>query len=236
MQLKQLKITDFKEGEKYNFIFPIGATEQQGPFLPFGTDTYITDYIVSEIEKQFPQIIILPTLEFSKSQEHKDFFGTVWLKEETLNSVLEDVCGSLSTKAINIFLISFHANDEVIKRFIEQSKDTFKDVQIVHLNMCNTEDIKNIEILIKGPLDEHAGNTVISNMLSINPKLVKIPQDDYPKQNIPNPWLTDNLHDQSSTGIADNHPKWIVNEKIGKEILEIYVNRTTTNLNKYLKN
>ncbi len=71
MKLKELKATDFKKNQKYDFLFPIGATEQHGPFIPFGTDTYITEYLVQDIEKQFPEIIILPTLEVSRSQEHR---------------------------------------------------------------------------------------------------------------------------------------------------------------------
>ena len=39
MKLKELNITDFQEDQKYDFIFPIGATEQHGPFISFGTDT-----------------------------------------------------------------------------------------------------------------------------------------------------------------------------------------------------
>lgn len=235
MRLKQIKAIDLKEeGRKYDFIFPIGATEQHGPFLPFGTDTYITDYVVDEIEKQFPQVIILPTLEFSRSQEHREFFGTIWLKEETLGQILEDTCKSLAARARNIFLISFHANDEVIKRFIEQSEDSFEGTQITLLEMCDQEDIKNIEQLLGGTIDEHAGNTEISNMLCINQQLVKTLAIDYPKPKVLNPWQTGNLHDQSKSGIADNNPEWIVNEKIGEEILRIYVKRTVTNLNKYL--
>jgi len=46
MKLKEIKATEFKKDQKYNFLFPIRATEQHGHFLPFGTDTYITDYLM----------------------------------------------------------------------------------------------------------------------------------------------------------------------------------------------
>jgi len=49
MKLKELNAAYFQEDEKYNFLLPIGATEQHGPFIPFGTDTYITDYLVEQI-------------------------------------------------------------------------------------------------------------------------------------------------------------------------------------------
>lgn len=68
MSLKEIKSTYFKDGNKYDFIFPLGATEQHGPFIPFGTNTYIIDYLVDQAERIFPDLIILPTLEISRSQ------------------------------------------------------------------------------------------------------------------------------------------------------------------------
>lgn len=234
MKLKDLKKTYFQKENKYNFIIPIGATEQHGPFLPFGTDTYITDYLVNQVEKQFPEIIVLPTLEYSRSREHSGFYGTVWLSEETLEKVLFDICSSLKDKASNIFITSFHANDQVIKNFIVKYKNDFTKVNIVLLEMCDDEDFKEIEALLNGPLDEHAGNTEISNMLVIDEKLVDIPSPDYSKNEIIDPWSTGKLADKSADGIADNHPKWIVDRRIGEKILDIYTRRAIFNLEKYL--
>ena len=98
MRLKKMKHPDLSGDRKFNFIVPIGSLEQHGPYIPFGTDTYITDYIVDQAEREFPEIIILPTLEFSRSQEHRGFFGTVFLTEETLEKVLFDICNSIFSK------------------------------------------------------------------------------------------------------------------------------------------
>jgi len=232
MKLKELKATDFSENKKYNFLFPIGATEQHGPFLPFGTDTYITDYLVNEISKKFPDLIILPTLEYSRSREHRGFYGTLWLTEETLSSVMFDICNSLKEQAGKIFITSFHANEVVIEKFIKEN--LFPEIEIIHLEMYAPEDDEKIEKILKGPFDDHAGNTEISNMLCIDESLVKIPPTDFPKTQISDPFGTDNLKEKSSTGIADNHPDWKVDKKIGKEILDIYVQRMSENLKKYL--
>lgn len=102
--------------------------------------------------------------------------------------------------------------------------------------MCDQKDIKDIEQLLGGTLDEHAGNTEISNMLFIDRKLVNVPPNDYLKPRVSDPWQTDNLHDRSKNGVVDNHPKWIVNEKIGEEVLNIYVKRVIVNLNEFLRN
>ncbi|MCA9385033.1 creatininase family protein [Candidatus Dojkabacteria bacterium] len=235
MRLKELKISDFQENQKYDFLFPIGATEQHGPFLPFGTDTYITDYLVTKIADEFPELIILPTLELSRSQEHRGFYGTLYLSEETLTAVLKDVCNSLKDKARNIFITSFHANDPYIKKFINEN--TFSGINIIHLKISNTKDDEYIsEKILQGQLDDHAGNSEISNMLVIKEQLVEIPSSDYPKTKVNNPFETDNLREKSPNGIADNHRKWLTNKDIGKRILDIYVARMIEGLEKYIQN
>ncbi len=222
MQLKRIKLTDLTPGEKYNCIFPVGATEQHGPFIPFGTDTYITDYIVEKIHQHFPDTVVLPTLEFSRSQEHRDYPGTVWLKEETLIAVLQDVCNSLTACAKSITVVSFHANEPYIDRFINQYDGP---VKITRLELFNETDDINIDKVLGGVSDDHAGNSEISNMLAIDSSLVVEPDFSYPKQVIEGPFDTDNLADKSEDGIADNHPEWNVSKEIGQEILDIYVAR-----------
>ncbi len=235
MKLKELMMTDFQEGKKYDFIFPLGATEQHGPFLPFGTDTYITEYLVEQVSKEFPEIIILPTLEFSRSQEHRGFYGSLWLTEETLERVMRDICNSIKDRVRHIFITSFHANGAVIRRFIENN--SFPDVSVIYLEITHEDDDVHIqENILNGPIDGHAGNSEISNMLVIDERLVQIPPHDYPKFQVENPWETDNLIEKCPNGIEDNHPEWIISQKIGQDILDIYVKRMVSNLKDSLKN
>lgn len=120
-----MRFSDLSGDQKYDFVIPIGSLEQHGPFAPFGTDTYITDYLVDQVEKQFPELIILPTLEFSRAQEHRGFFGTVFLTEETLAQVIFDICNSIFQKADHLFITSFHYNDPYIQKFIREKSDFF---------------------------------------------------------------------------------------------------------------
>ncbi|MBT4071745.1 MAG: creatininase family protein [Candidatus Magasanikbacteria bacterium] len=229
MKLKQIKSTYFKENQKYDFLFPIGSTEQHGAFIPFGTDTYITDYLVDKISKEFPELIVLPTLEVSRSEEHRGFYGSLWITEETLKAVMFDICNSLKDRARNIFITSFHANGSYIESFIKENN--FDGVNIVHLEIEHEEDDKVIEQILGGEMDNHAGNSEISNMLVIDEKLVKVPSENEPKTQVDNPFETDKLIEKCPNGIADNHPKWIVDKEIGKKILDIYVARMIENLN-----
>ncbi|MFC1617800.1 creatininase family protein [Patescibacteria group bacterium] len=234
MRLKKMKYPDLSGNKKFNFILPIGSIEQHGPFAPLGTDSYITDYLIDQVEQKFPELIILPTLEFSRSREHRKFFGTIYLNEETLAQVLFDICNSICKKADHIFLTSFHANDEVIEKFIKHKSATFEPAKLIHIGMCNKEDEQKIAKMLGGPVDEHAGNTEISNMLVIDETTVTMPSDNDKKTKIENPFATDDISEKSPNGIADNHPEWVVNKDIGQKSLDIYTERMIQNLKGYL--
>lgn len=235
MRLKRLKYTDLLEDKKYNFIVPIGALEQHGPFAPFGTDTYIVDYLVDKAENEIPDLIVVPTLEFSRSQEHRGFFGTIYLKEETLKCVLFDICNSLYSRAENIFIVSFHHNDPYIQKFIEESTGSFGSAKISFIEIFNDEDEVQIVELLDGPVDGHAGNTEISNMLVIEELTVLLPTESDKKHFIEEAFLTDNIAEKSQNGIDDNHPEWKVNKEIGQKVLNIYSNRLNKNIRDFLK-
>jgi len=221
MFLEEMRTTDFNEGEKYIFVIPTGSTEQHGPFLPFGTDSYIQDTITEEAEKQIPEIIFLPTIRIACSEEHEGFAGSVWLSLDTMERVMNDICKSLQPLAKKIIFTTAHGgNIEILNKFIGKYKNKFKGVDLHYIDLDNDEiERKTIE-LIGGPIDDHAGNTEISMMLDIRKDLTTIPQKDYPKKSIENAFETNHLKDLSEDGIADNHPKWVISNKNGKKIMQ----------------
>ena len=94
MFLEQMKTTDFDPKKKYTFVIPMGATEQHGPFLPLGTDTYVQNSIVELAEKSLRSVIFLPTLPITCSKEHEGFSGSAWIEKDTMELVLRDICQS----------------------------------------------------------------------------------------------------------------------------------------------
>ena len=232
MKLKEMKFTDFELDQKYNFVLPIWATEQHWDFIPYWTDTYITDYIVRWIENHYKNFIIIPTLEYSRSQEHRWFYGSIWLNEDTLKSVMHDICNSLKDRAKNIFIISAHANEAVIDSFIQTN--SFLWVNVSQIYIYNDEDDKIIEEIIQWPIDDHAWNTEISSILYIDKSLVKLPTQSDTKKVVKNAFSTDNLIEFSKNWIVDNHPEWIVSKEHWKKILDVYLERVIKNINQKL--
>ena len=79
-------------------FFPVGCTEQHGPFLPIQTDTIISEnisrYLSDAISDDywgyvFPAICYTPT----KSNVH--YTGTVSVDEELLRQYVRQICNNI---------------------------------------------------------------------------------------------------------------------------------------------
>lgn len=231
-----MKTTDFDPKKKYVFVVSMGATEQHGPFLPLGTDSYIQEAIIQRMEKVVTEAIFLPTLRITCSKEHSGFPGSVWIEKETMEKVLHDICASLQPYARGIALISWHGgNIGMLNRFVETNKNSFSGVRLEHLTCDSEEILKKTADILGGPVDEHAGNSEISMVLPIEPSLVTIPPKDYPKQKIENAWDSDRLVDVSKDGIVDNHPKWVINKEMGEQFIQMEVQELNMQLEKMMK-
>lgn len=220
MFLEEMKVTDFEPGKKYTFVIPTGSTEQHGPFLPFGTDSYIQDAVIAGAEKQLPEVIFLPTIRMTCSEEHRDFMGTPWISIDTMERVMYDICKSLESCAKQFVFTTAHGgNVEVLKRFVARHQNDVSGVELHYIDLDNEGIEKKTVDLIGGPVDQHAGNTEISIMLGLRGDLTTVPPKDYPKRVLEDAFKTNRLSDFSEDGIADNHPEWVVDETHGKLIM-----------------
>lgn len=241
MLLKQIKTIDFDQNKKYTFVLPMGATEQHGPFLPMGADTYCQDAILEKAIAECPEVIFLPTLEITCSKEHQGFPGSVWIEKETMMFVLRDISTSLKEYADNIIFTSWHGgNIRTIDRFIRENQSHFEPVKFHHVKLDPPDVLKKTEEIIGGPVDEHAGNTEMSMTLAVQENLVRIPSSDYPKHNIVADWDDSHpLKGQTSDGIVDNHPRWVISKEQGRLFIDLsaeQLKKEIQTINSTLKN
>lgn len=86
--------------ERSIVVQPLGAVEQHGPHLPLSTDsvvaTAVAEAAVAEVGEEL-DVWLLPTLEYTKSNEHAWSPGTVWLSATTLLAVLDDLGRCIAT-------------------------------------------------------------------------------------------------------------------------------------------
>jgi creatinine amidohydrolase len=86
--------------ERSIVVQPLGSIEQHGPHLPLSTDSVVAtaaaQAVVDAVGDEL-DLWLLPTLQFTKSNEHAWSAGTVWLSATTLLAVLDDVARCVAT-------------------------------------------------------------------------------------------------------------------------------------------
>lgn len=86
--------------ERSILVQPLGAIEQHGPHLPFVTDLLVAERVAeSAVERVGDElgVWLLPSLAYTKSNEHAWSSGTIWLSADTMLRVLDDVGRCVAT-------------------------------------------------------------------------------------------------------------------------------------------
>jgi creatinine amidohydrolase len=99
-------------------VQPLGAIEQHGPHLPFNTDHLIAERVARAAVERVGQqldVWLLPSLAYTKSNEHAWSAGTVWLSATTLLAVLDDIgrCVAM-TEARKLVFMNGHGGNSAL--------------------------------------------------------------------------------------------------------------------------
>ncbi|MEU7480760.1 creatininase family protein [Lentzea sp. NPDC042327] len=102
-------------------VLPVGSTEQHGPFLPLATDAVIAWTIASRIAEAYDVRLLAP-VQFSCSQEHADWPGTVSISARTLVSLVTDIADSLRHNGVeHLVLVNAHGGNYVLSNVVQES-------------------------------------------------------------------------------------------------------------------
>jgi creatinine amidohydrolase len=163
-------------------VLPVGATEQHGPHLPIGVDTYAVTHIAraaaAEIAGQLP-VLVAPTLPFGSSHHHLPFGGTLSLGTETYYRVLADLGESLIACGFRrIFILNGHGGNSELIQLVA------RDLALKHPAHLAAAPYWTIawDALVaaqahtKAGLPGHAGTFETSLILALRPELVHEPR------------------------------------------------------------
>ena len=176
MLFEELTTTEMKEkvSDKSVAIFPIGAIEEHGPHLPLSTDCLQPEHVANKVAKKLENVFVLPILKYGQCSSTKNFPGTITLRFETLEMIVEDIIRELHRTGFrNVVVLSGHAG-RVHMTAIKLAASRVLEDHDMKLMVLSDYDIayKMDEIEIPEN-DGHAGMIETSRIMAIRPDLVK---------------------------------------------------------------
>jgi creatinine amidohydrolase len=101
--------------DRSTLVLPLGAIEQHGPHLPYSTDLIVAQAAGEAAVDSFGDDLdlwLLPSLTYTKSNEHAWNSGTFWISATTMLAVLDDLgrCAA-ATGAKRLVLLNGHGGN-----------------------------------------------------------------------------------------------------------------------------
>jgi len=159
-------------------LLPVGAVEQHGPHLPLGTDLLIARWIASHAADRgrWP---CLPEIAVGVSEEHRQFWGTLWVSPDGLRDQAAAISAAVSSHGLRriVFVNGHGGNAEPLVAAARALRR-----RSIHAYVYNWW--LSIDALLRELFPHptaHAGSIETSAILAIDPDAVRrdrIPQAD----------------------------------------------------------
>jgi creatinine amidohydrolase len=216
IKLEELSWPEIKsrvEGGWTKIIVPLGATEQHGPGLPQGVDTWHGEATALRAASILGKTMVAPAVPFGYSPEHTAFAGTISLRNETLRFLLEDIAESLARSGFTFIYFWFgHGGDWAVAReclpalryrwpgcFITYTEDVGKYVAETWDTLPLEE---GVALEVSG---SHAGEFEASMITALRPDLINTGGlalgDSRPLSEILEPMMQNGIHTISANGV-----------------------------------
>ena len=172
------ELTSKEVGETINSqsvaIFPIGAVEEHGTHLPLSTDCLQPEYVANEVAKRLGNTYVLPIMKYGQCSSTRNFPGTISLRFETLQMIVEDVLRELHRTGFrNIVVLSGHAGRLHMSAIKLAAAHVVEELDIKLMVLSDYDIAYAMEEIEIPPKDGHAGMIETSRVMAIRPDLVK---------------------------------------------------------------
>ncbi len=162
-------------------VVPVAATEQHGPHLPLGTDTFLVEKVARQaaaLAADQIDVLVTPTLAVGASHHHFPFGGTLSMASETYYRAVRDLVISLIRDGFRrVFVINGHGgNHELIQVVV---RDLVLEYQ-ANLAAASYWDLARAALAEQAPevierLPGHAGYFETAMLMAIRPDLIRTP-------------------------------------------------------------
>lgn len=173
-----LTTTDFAEldPERTIALLPLGAIEQHGPHLPLSTDAVIAAEIARRgAERAKADVLLLPTLEIGKSNEHLAFPGTLTLAAETLIAMWTAIGESVARAGLSkLVMLNAHGGQVAVMQIV--ARELRIRCNMLAVAACTWDCGYPADVLppAEAPHGIHGGLSETSLMLHLRPDLVRM--------------------------------------------------------------
>ncbi|WP_210254156.1 creatininase family protein [Rhizobium laguerreae] len=159
-------------------ILPIASTEQHGPHLPVATDVAIATGMLAELKRQQPEdldILVLPTQEIGKANEHIYGPGTLSLSAELLIPVWTAIGAKVAEAGLRkMVIVNSHGGNVDIMSIVARELRVRHQMAVVSTQWGRFGHPEGMVSDHESKYGIHGGDVETSLMLNFRPELVRM--------------------------------------------------------------
>ncbi|MFI7025747.1 creatininase family protein [Micromonospora sp. NPDC049900] len=154
-------------------VLPVGSFEQHGDHLPLMTDTIVACAIAQAAATAY-ELLLLPPVTISCSQEHTGWPGSVSIRSSTLTRIVTDVVESLSQAGVDrLVVVNGHGGNYVLSNVVQEANVAGRHMALYPRRQDWETARQHAELSSTSHDDMHAGEIETSLLLHLCPELVR---------------------------------------------------------------